>query len=69
MCDPQISVTVDWAARVTGLTRNQVMQAIRAGELETAVIGPRRLVMFASLEQYINKHKISGRDGVERRSK
>lgn len=59
-----ISVDIEDAVRATGTTRNHIYEAIRTGQLKTALVGKRRLVLYESLEQYINDHK-AGIDPAE----
>jgi hypothetical protein len=56
-----ISVDVETACRASGLTRNQVYGAMRDGKLKTAHVGKRRLVLWASLEKFIEAN-MSGID-------
>jgi len=57
MLDRPISVTMDNACRLTGMTRNQLYQAIRENKLETSFLGKRRVVIWASLEKFVESHK------------
>jgi excisionase family DNA binding protein len=52
-----LSVTVDDACQLSGLGRTLLYDLIREGRLQSATIGRRRLVIFASLEALIGTSK------------
>jgi len=51
-----IAVAIPEATRVAGVSRSSLYPAIMAGEIESAVIGRRRVVILASLRAWIMRH-------------
>lgn len=49
-----ISVRVKTAMRLTGLSRSKLYELIASGEVESAKVGYSRLVIFASLQKFID---------------
>lgn len=64
-----ISVDVETACRASGLTRNQIYVAVRDGKLKTAYVGKRRLVLWASLEKFIEGNTAGIDPAASERSK
>jgi excisionase family DNA binding protein len=50
---PPISITLGEASRISGLGRSSLYRLIRSGKLRSVVIGDRRLVLYASLQQLL----------------
>jgi len=48
-----ISLTIEATCRISGLGRTSVWGLIKAGRLETARVGRRRLVLYRSLERLL----------------
>ena len=49
----RLAISIDEAVTVSGLGRSSVYQLMNSGEIETAKIGKRRLVLVASLKKLI----------------
>ncbi|HEY8032039.1 MAG TPA: helix-turn-helix domain-containing protein [Methylocella sp.] len=49
----RLAISIDEAVKVSGLGRSSVYQLMNSGEIETAKIGKRRLVLVASLKKLI----------------
>ena len=47
----QISVSINGAVELTGTNRNYIYELIATGELVTAVLGRRRVILVESLRQ------------------
>ena len=58
-CSPlrPISVSVPAAITLSGLGRTILYEKFKTGEIETVLIGDKRLVLVASLEAFIERHR------------
>jgi excisionase family DNA binding protein len=50
---PPLSLTVGEASRISGLGRSSLYRLIRSGKLRSVLIGDRRLISYASLQQLL----------------
>jgi len=53
-----IAVAIPEAARLAGIGRSTVYPAIMRGEIESAVIGRRRVVILASLREWVARQVV-----------
>jgi hypothetical protein len=50
---PILTVTVPHAENITDLSKTTIKEKIRDGTFETVLVGRRRLILYASIERYI----------------
>lgn len=55
-----VSVSIPAAATFTGLPRTTIYDLIASGDLRTAKIGKRRVVLFDSLREVVRRHVVDG---------
>lgn len=55
LCPSMLSVRVSDAMRLTGIGKTKMFELIADGTLKTTLIGRRRLILYASLQELILK--------------
>ena len=63
---PLLAAPIPRAADILGLRETKLKELIRDGALETIAIGHRRLVLYASMQQYVES--LRGQSGDPRRN-
>jgi excisionase family DNA binding protein len=53
-----IAMTVDAAARETGISRSRLFDFIRSGQLPSIKVGRRRLVLRDDVRQFLAEHRV-----------
>jgi len=51
--DERISVRIPEACRLIGISRSKLYELIEAGDIQTAKVGARRLVLVSSLRTFV----------------
>ncbi len=54
-----LTVNVDEACGIVGVSRRYLYRKIRAGEIKTCLIGTRRRVLVSSLKQFVLQHVVA----------
>jgi excisionase family DNA binding protein len=55
--DERYAISIDEAARRSGLSRSKVYEALKAGDLKSLKIGARRLIMIDELWAWLTGHQ------------
>ena len=55
--DERYAISIDEAARRSGLSRSRVYEALKAGDLKSLKIGARRLIMIDALMTWLAGHE------------
>jgi excisionase family DNA binding protein len=55
MMNTKISITLRQASKVSGLSVRKLYDLIAAGRLKSVTVGRRRLVLYKSLEELLNR--------------
>jgi len=55
--DERDAISIDEAARRSGLSRSRVYEALKAGDLKSLKIGARRLIMIDALMAWLTGHQ------------
>lgn len=57
---PQLSMSVEEAARLTGYTRSGIYEVIASGDLKAFKLGKRRLILMTELRAWIERAAKAG---------
>lgn len=67
MGEKPLSVTVLQAQKLTGLGANTLYDLVNSGQLKSTKVGGRRLIVYAALEEMIEKGIPKTRDSARER--
>lgn len=57
--DDRLAISINEAARVAGVGRTRIYQALGDGELPSIKLGRRRLIRLSAIEDWLAKHEAS----------
>ena len=68
-CPDRLAVSPTEAARIAGVGRTKLYEALGSGNLRSLKIGKRRLILIDSLRSWLDQHALNGANArVERQS-